>query len=39
MQAPRDGEKARRDNKSTSGSSSAAYSNSDREEDATDQGI
>ena len=39
MQAPRDGEKARRDSKSTSGSSSAAYSNSDREEDATDQGI
>ena len=37
-QAPRDGEKARRDNKSTSGSSSADFSNSDREEDATDQG-
>ena len=30
--------KARRDNKSTSGSSSAAFSNSDREEDGTDQG-
>ena len=38
MQAPRDGEKARRDNKSSSGSSSADFSNSDREEDATDQG-